>query len=351
MAFPRFDRSDVLFLLLPLSLYLAWSGADRLLVFIAATLSLAPIARNVGKATESIVVQANPAVAGIASATFGNIVEIVIAITAINQGLFELVKATIIGSIIANILLLIGLAVFFGGLRFKEQTFNRQTAGVSSTMLIIAVAGISIPSAFAIATGKNAAFLEVAVAGIMAAVYVAGLVFAFKTHKHLFDVADTYRQERIRPVWDMRKSLLVLGVCITLAAVASDLLVRTIEPAALQAGISQAFIGITIIAVLSNLTEMSAAISMALRNKLDISLEIGTSSATQIALFVLPILVFTSHLIGKPFSPVFSLFQIIAMFFAVMIVNYLSADGRCNWLEGAQLITVYLILAAAFYFV
>ncbi|MBI2136778.1 calcium/proton exchanger [Candidatus Woesearchaeota archaeon] len=345
---------------IPISIALKVSSYNNTLLFVTSILALVPIARYLGKATEQISIQTNNTIGALLNATFGNIIELIIAILAISRGYFELVQASIVGSIMGNILLLVGLSIFFGGLKFTEQRFNKQAAGVSSTMLIISVVGLSVPTLFAYLPAIRGAqprlesilILSLLLSGILALVYIAGLLFTLFTHKHLFDITDEYTEEHIKPEWTRRFAAIVLFVFIIFAALESEFLISTISHASESMGLSQTFIGIVIVAIITNIAEKSAAVTMALRNKISLSIEIGTSSAIQIALFVVPILVFVStFILHKPFTVLFSFFQIIAMIFAVMIVNYLSSDGRCNWLEGLQLISVYLILAVAFYFV
>lgn len=345
---------------IPISIALKVSNYNSTLLFVTSILALVPIARYLGKATEQISIQTNNTIGALLNATFGNIIELIIAILAISRGYFELVQASIVGSIMGNILLLVGLSIFFGGLKFTEQRFNKQAAGVSSTMLIIAIVGLSVPTLFAylpiIGSSQpkveSILILSLLLSGILALVYIAGLLFTLFTHKHLFDITDEYTEEHIKSEWTRRFAAIVLFVFTIFAALESEFLISTVSHASESIGLSQTFIGIVIVAIITNVAEKSAAVTMALRNKISLSIEIGTSSAIQIALFVVPILVFVSTFImHKPFTVLFSFFQIIAMIFAVMIVNYLSSDGRCNWLEGLQLVSVYLILAVAFYFV
>lgn len=345
---------------IPLSIALKVLNYNGTLIFVTSILALVSIARYLGKATEQISIQTNNTIGALLNATFGNIIELIIAILAISRGYFELVQASIVGSIMGNILLLVGLSIFFGGLKFTEQKFNKQAAGVSSTMLIISVVGLSVPTLFAYLPTMGSSqprvesilTLSLLLSGILALVYIAGLLFTLFTHKHLFDITDEYAEEHIKPEWTRRFASIVLFVFTLFAAIESEFLISTVSHVSESIGLSQTFIGIVIVAIITNIAEKSAAITMALKNKISLSIEIGTSSAIQIALFVVPILVFVStFILHKPFMVLFSFFQIIAMIFAVMIVNYLSSDGRCNWLEGLQLVSVYLILAVAFYFV
>lgn len=340
-----------LLVFVPVSAILHFLAVSESIQFVIAVLSIVPLAHFIGKATESISLLTNPTVGGFVNATFGNIVELIIAIFAINVGLVDVVKASIIGSIISNILLLIGLSMFFGGLRFKEQVFNTQAAGVSSTMLIIAVVGLSIPTLYT-QTHENVVVLPLSeiVSIVLALIYLLGLLFSFSTHKHLFDPVEEFHRHHVKIHYSARKAGAILFVSLLAVLFESNLLVSTIEHASVALGINKLFIGMVIIPIVANVAEKIAAITMALKNHIDLSIEIGTSSAIQIALFVTPILVFFSQFLNTSFTLVFPIFKLITMLFAVMIVNYLSSDGRCNWLEGAQLITVYLIIAITFYF-
>jgi Ca2+:H+ antiporter len=340
-------------LFIPFSIFSAVVVQNDTLTFIACILAIIPLARILGYTTKEISLQSNPTVSGLFSATFGNAIELIIAIIALSAGLIQVVQASLIGSIIGNILLLVGVSIFAGGLQYKNQRFNNQTIAVSSTMLIIVVAGLSIPSIYAILNpnGPNNQILSSAVAIVMALIYLAGLIFSLRTHKDLFDASDEMKASAERPTMSRRLAAVILLIVIGVVSLESELLVKTIEQAALTMGISQMFIGIVVIAIITNIAEISTAVHFSVENKLDVSIEIGLSSAIQIALFVVPILMFISQIFNFGFSLVFTPFEILAVILAVLIVNYLSADGRCNWLEGAQLISVYLIIAIAFFFV
>ncbi len=346
------DRILFCFLLfIPLSLFFSLTGGKESTLFILSILSILPLAHFIGKATESISLLTNPMVGGFVNATFGNIIELIIALFALSAGLVDLVRASLIGSIISNLLLLIGLSMFFGGLRYKEQSFNTQAAGVSSTMLIIAVVGLAIPTLYTY-THEHVVIqpLSDIVSLLLAFTYILGLFFAFFTHKHLFDPVEDFHRHHLKIPYTFRKALAVLFVSLLAVVFESELLVRSIEKASVELGLHQLFIGVIIIPVVTNIAEKIAAITMALKNHIDLSIEIGTSSAIQIALFVTPLLVLFGHFLTPSFTLVFPLFKVITMLFAVMIVNYLSSDGRCNWLEGAQLLAVYFIIAVTFYF-
>ena len=340
-------------LFIPLSIFSALVIKNDTLTFVTCIFAIVPLARIMGYTTKEISLQSNPTVSGLFSATFGNAIELIIAIFALRAGLIQVVQASIIGSIIGNILLLIGLSIFAGGLRFKNQRFNNETIAVSSTMLIIVVAGLAIPSVYSFLNpkGVHIQVLSYAVAVVMTLIYLAGLFFSLRTHKDLFDASDEMKATHERPTMSKKLAASILLLTVVVVAIESEFLVHGIEAAAVTIGITQTFVGIVIIAIITNIAEKSTAVHFALENKLDVSIEIGLSSAIQIALFVVPILMLISSVFDFGFSLVFTPFEILAVMLAVLIVNYLSADGRCNWLEGAQLISVYSIIAIAFFFV
>lgn len=345
----------LLLIFIPISIFFGLFTKNDTLTFITSILSIIPLARIMGYVTKEISLQTNPTISGLISATFGNAIELIIAIIALKNGLIDVVKASLIGSIIGNILLLVGLSILFGGLRYKHQRFNNETIAVSSTMLIIVVAGLSIPSVYNFIGSKTAQehipALSIAVAIVMALIYVAGLAFSLLTHKDLFDASDEMKATNEKSTMSKRLAAFILFLTVIVVAVESELLVRGIEGAASTIGITQIFIGIVLIAIVTNIAEKATAIHFALENKLDVSIEIGLSSAIQIALFVVPILMLVSQILHFGFDLVFTPFEILSVVLAVMIINYLSADGRCNWLEGAQLISVYLIIIIAFFFI
>jgi len=342
-----------LLLFVPLSIISALIIQNDTLTFITCILAIVPLARIMGYTTKEISLQTNPTISGLLSATFGNAIELIIAIFALRAGLIQVVQASIIGSIIGNILLLVGLSIFAGGLRYKIQRFNNESIGVSSTMLIIVVAGLAIPSVYDFLNphGPHIQILSAAVAVVMTLIYLAGLYFSLRTHRDLFDASDEIKATREKPTMSKQLASIILLLAVIVVAIESEFLVHGIETAAATIGITQTFIGIVVIAIITNIAEKSTAVHFALANKLDVSIEIGLSSAIQIALFVVPILMLVSEVFQFGFTLVFTPFEILAVMLAVFIVNYLSADGRCNWLEGAQLVSVYCIIAIAFFFV
>ncbi|MBM3308752.1 MAG: calcium/proton exchanger [Candidatus Altiarchaeales archaeon] len=351
----RLEKITLLLLLfVPVSVYFSFFTEDRLLTFVTSVFAIIPLARIIGYATKEVILQTRPVFGGFLNATFGNAVELIIAVFALRAGLLQVVQASIVGSVLNNLLLLIGLSIFFGGLKYKKQTFNKESVGVSSTMLIIAIVGLTIPTIFSLTVKANSwgdMMISNAVAVVLAVIYLAGILFAFITHKHLFDASDEIKAERETPQISVKTAAIILLLTTIAVVFESELLVEGFKHAIADYGLSQAFVGVVVIATITNIAEKINAVHFARENKLDVALEIGLTSATQIALFVVPILVFVSHIFDYGFSLVFSPFEIVSVFFAVMIVNYLSSDGKCNWLEGVQLISVYLIIAIAFYFI
>ncbi len=347
-----------LLVFIPLCIFFGVFTQLYLIIFITAVLALVPLARIMGYAAKEIALQSNPTISGLISATFGNMIELLVAIFALKEGphLIPLIQASLIGSIICNILLLVGLSIFAGGLRYRYQRFNNQAVGVSSTMLIIVVAGLAIPSVYAYITPDPEPgylhLISIAVAIVMAFIYTAGLIFSLWTHKDMYDVISEIKSvQQEKPTISRRYAAGILFSSIVVVSIICEFLVQTVEVVATTLNITQTFIGIVLVGIVTNIAENATAINFALQNKVNISIEIGLNSAIQIALFVVPIIMILSSFFSLGFTLVFSMFEILAVILAVLIINYLSADGRCNWLEGAQLVSVYLIIAIAFFFI
>ncbi len=337
-----------LYIFIPVSIVLSLIQFNPIVVFIVTVLAIIPLTSRIAKATQQLSMRTSTILGSLMNATFGNAIELMIAIFAIQAGLIEMVKASIAGSIIINILLLIGLSMLFGGFKYRDQTFNKDSAGLSSTMLLIAVAGLSLPTIYSVIIGKPALVMSEAVSITLAITYILSLIFVFKTHRHLF-IAKRDATEELS--WGVRESLAVLAISIGLAAYESNILVNSLHPLIDNNLLPETFVGLVIIAIITNVPEHVAAIGYGRRDNITLSMEIGMNSATQIALFVAPLLVFISPLMGGDMSLAFAPFQMVAMVLAVMIINYIGSDGICNWLEGVQLTAVYIIIAIAFYFV
>jgi Ca2+:H+ antiporter len=320
------------------------------LIFIFSALAIVPLAGFMGNATEEISFYAGPKVGGFLNATFGNATELIISIFALRAGLFDVVKASIAGSVIGNILMVLGASMFFGGLKHKSQLFNRKVVEVSSSMLLFAVIGLCIPAIFthsAAADLLNTRFegLSVIVAAILFIIYLLSLFFSFHTHKDIYSVDH---KDESAAKWSLKKSVFVLIAATVCIALESEFLVGAVEPMTTSLGLSAFFVGIILIPIIGNAAEHTTAITMAMKNKMDVAVEIAIGSSLQIILFVTPVLIFLS-LIFTPMSIIFNEFELAALVVAVLIANRVSNDGESNWLEGIQLLAVYLIVAVAFF--
>jgi Ca2+:H+ antiporter len=340
-----------LLVLVPVSLIGELVLHQEMLVFLTAAGAILPLAGLIGRATEELAIHAGPRVGGLLNATFGNVTELIIAIFLILDGELDVVKASLTGSILGNLLLVLGLSFLVGGLKHQEQSFNAQAANVHSTSLVLAVIGLLMPALFVLTTGEHS-FVEQevvsgAVAAVLIALYAAALVFTMVTHEHLFRVPT----EEEEPRWTVRTAVLVLLAATAVVAIESELLVGALEPALESLGLSKFFVGLILVPIIGNAAEHSSAVTFALRDKPDVTLEIAIGSSTQIALFVAPALVFISLAVGHPMNFVFTTFEVAAVGLSTLIVALISQDGRTNWLEGAQLMGAYAIMAISFFFV
>lgn len=338
-----------LFLFIPISLWAEYVKINPIWIFIFSALSIIPLAALMGEATEEISIYSGPRIGGFLNATFGNATELIISFFALKAGLFDVVKASIAGSVIGNILLVLGASMLFGGLKYKIQKFNKNVVETSSSMLLFAAIGLSIPAIFTHTVNKELItakyeWLSVAVAAAMFIIYLLGLYFSFYTHKDLY---GSEHKENIEAKWSLNKSILVLLLATVVIALESEFLVSSVEPMTETLGLSEFFVGIIIIPIIGNAAEHSTAVLMAIKNKMNVAVEIAIGSSLQIILFVAPILVFLS-LIFKPMSIVFNEFELVSVIVSVFIVNRVANDGESNWLEGIQLIAVYIIIAISF---
>jgi Ca2+:H+ antiporter len=348
----NFHFMDGLLVFIPVTIALYYLKSPAIITFISAAISITALSHVIIESTGIIAQRASNTVSALINATFGNAVEFMIAIFSLRQGLVELVKASIIGSIMINVLLLIGLSMLFGGLKYKEQKFNKDSAGVDSTMLIIVVVGLLLPSMFQIVQGRSVPAMSIGVSIVLGIVYILSLFYALVTHKHLFTVEREISAKPLAHRWPIATAIIALLISVGLASFVSDMLVKSINPLIVDLHLTEQFIGLVIIALLTNIPEHVSAIIFARKNNMTLSLEIGMSSALQIALFVVPVLVIISHaLTGATMDLVFGPFALAAVFITAMIANYISSDGICHWLEGAQLTAVYILIAIAFYFI
>ncbi len=340
---------------IPVSVVLWQLHAPAAPTFLASALALIPLAGLIGQATEDIAMTVGPAAGGLLNATFGNATELVIAIIALTQGLDEVVKASITGSILGNALLVLGMSMVAAGWGRERVAFNQVAASTGASTLLLAVTALVMPAVFNLTVfgrlqGTNASLnqLSLLVSAVLLATYGLGLVFSLITHRRLFvSVADVPGE----PSLSVRAAILVLAVVTLLTTLESDILVSTIGGTTKALGITDFFVGAIVIAIVGNAAEHLSAVVVARRGQMDLAVSITTGSSTQIALFVAPFLVMVSWLIGHPMSLVFNAFEIAAVALAGIVVTVAAIDGETNWLEGVQLIAVYLIFAIAFYYV
>ena len=331
--------------------------ASGLVVFIASALAIIPLAGWMGRATEHLASHVGEGLGGLLNATFGNAAELIIAIMALRAGLYDLVKASITGSIIGNLLLVFGLAALAGGLRRGTQTFNKTAAAMGTTMLLLGTISLIIPAMFHVVAGETAAQSEqrmsLLIALILLVTYVLSLLFTLKTHSHLYvGSSEPHDDSAHSPAhWSVKKSLSVLFASAAAVGVMSELLVSSVEDVGEAAGMSQVFIGVILVAIIGNAAEHSTAILVAIKDKMDLSLNIAVGSSLQIALFVAPVLVLLSYVIGPtPMDLLFTTMEVVAIAASVGIMAMISQDGETHWMEGVQLLAVYAILALAFFF-
>lgn len=338
-----------LLLAIPVSIFLKLSGYSPVLLFVAACISIIPLSGYMGKATEEIAIYVGPRVGGLLNATFGNAAELIITVFALKSGLVEVVKASITGSIIGNLLLVLGLSMLLGGFKYKTQKFNKAAAGMHTSMLLLAVTGLIIPAVFLSShANPSAEPLSIGVAAVLILVYLLSLLFSLHTHKDVFRPSQEHSET---PKWSKLTALLFLLVATFFVVIESEFLVAGIEPVVKTLGVSELFIGVIVIPIIGNAAEHSTSVMMALKNKMEISLEIAIGSSTQIALFVAPLLVFLGYLIGQPLDLLFTSYELVVIILATVITAMINMDGRSNWLEGAQLLASYAIMALAFFFV
>lgn len=355
LDFMRESWLNWLLLLVPVSIAIELLGLPKLWLFVASALAIIPLAGLIGHATEQLAHRVGPGIGGFLNATFGNATELIIALFALRAGLPEVVKASITGSIIGNILLVLGLSMLMGGWRRDKQIFNRTSAGASSAMLFLAVVALVMPAVFDLTIFGSLEFvtpaiehLSLLVAIVLILTYVASLVFSLKTHRELFTSVPTEPEEARL---SLRNSILLLFAATIVTAVEAELLVDGIHEATAALGMTEFFVGVIVVAVVGNAAEHFAAVVMAIKNKMDLAVNIATGSSTQIALFVAPVLVLVSFLFGQPMSLVFNSFEIVGVALSVVALTVVSLDGESNWFEGLQLLAVYVVLAIVFYFV
>ncbi|MGB5772542.1 MAG: calcium/proton exchanger [Crocosphaera sp.] len=347
---------SVLLVFIPLSLaseYLEWGAS---VTFITAALAIVPLAAFMGEATEAIAVVVGPNLGGLLNATFGNATELILAFVALKEGLIGVVKATITGSIIGNLLLVVGFSMLLGGLRYKEQKFKSVAARLNASSMNLAVIAILLPTAVQYTSSgmeeQALQNLSVAVAIVLILVYGLTLLFSMKTHAYLYDVGMAAEEEETKEEGkiNLNKWVFVLLLVTLGVAVESELLVNCLEEATASLGLTGLFTGVILLPIVGNAAEHTTAVTVAIKNKMDLSMSVAVGSSLQIALFVAPVLVISGWIIGQPMDLDFHPFELVAVSVAVLITNSISSDGRSNWLEGILLLATYAIIGLAFYF-
>ncbi|MEM8777924.1 MAG: calcium/proton exchanger, partial [Cyanobacteria bacterium P01_G01_bin.49] len=329
------------------------------IIFVTAGLAIIPLAAFMGQATEAIAVVVGPNLGGLLNATFGNATELILAFVALKEGLISVVKATITGSIIGNLLLVVGFSMLLGGLRYKEQTFQSVAARLNASSMNLAVVAILLPTAVQYTSSgieeQTLQNLSVAVAIVLILVYALTLLFSMKTHAYLYDVGVAAEEEEESSEEEasqinMSKWIFILLLVTLGVAVESELLVNSLEAATESLGLTALFTGVILLPIVGNAAEHATAVTVAMKNKMDLSMSVAVGSSLQIALFVAPVLVLAGWILGQPMDLDFNPFELVAVAVAVLITNSISSDGRSNWLEGILLLATYIVVGLAFYF-
>ncbi len=361
-----------LLIFVPLAFAAEFLHWNPLLLFAFCCIGLVPLAGLLGEATEELAIHTGPKIGGLLNATLGNAAELIITIVALSQGKIDLVKASLTGSILGNLLFILGLSLLLGGLKHGIQRFDRSLVGMNSTMMLLAVIGLVIPTIFELIRelqfGRLDIFdtsindpalnsLSLFVAAVLIILYVLSLIYFFRQPEQQAaghsgtDAAASDEGEHHTPKWSVPVASGVLAACTLMIVFLSEFLVGAVEPVVTGLGVSEIFLGIIIIPFVGNIAEHIVAVQMAYKNKMDLAMSIALGSSTQIALFVAPLLVFVSLLFGSEMTLFFSLLEVAALALSVIIATFIAVDGESNWLEGAQLLAVYLIIAFGFFFI
>ena len=348
-----------LLLVVPVAIALRfWPGAQNpTALFICSAIGIIPLAGWMGRATEVLAARMGAGAGGLLNATFGNAAELIIAVIALSKGLSGVVKASIAGSIIGNILLVLGLSILCGGTKYSEQRFNKTGARTSTISLSLAAIALIIPTVFHLTAERSQSGwspiaeqrLSLAIGLVLFVTYFCVLGFSLRTHRHFFQGSESDLAEESER-WSSGKAILVLLVATGFVALLSEFLVGTIESVRTTFGITETFVGVIVVAIVGNAAEHSTAVLMALKNKMDLSVGIAIGSSLQIALFVAPLLLFVSYLFGKPMDLEFSRPEVFAIVASVYILFQISGDGETNWIEGVQLLSLYVVLGFLFFY-
>ena len=351
---------NYLLIAIPFAVGLELTHASPVSIFITSCIAIIPLAGLMGKATEHLAETLGEGIGGLLNATFGNAAELIIALMALRAGLFEVVKASITGSIIGNILLVLGVSIFAGGLKHSKQKFNQTAAGMGSTLLALSAIGLIIPAIFHFLVKNNPNIkeqnLSLEIAIVLFIVYILSLIFSLRTHSHLYvgesgESTDDEADARGTHGWSRGKSITVLLIATAFVALMSEFLVGAVEATAKTIGLTEVFVGVILVAIIGNAAEHSTAVLMAMKNKMDLALNIAIGSSLQIALFVAPVLVFASYLVAKgPMDLLFTPMEVVAIAISAAVAALIVQDGESNWMEGVLLLAVYTILGITFYF-
>ncbi|MBP1996480.1 Ca2+:H+ antiporter [Paenibacillus eucommiae] len=326
-----------------------YTHMNTIVQFVLSAITILFAAGFLGKATESVAHYAGDRLGGFLNATFGNAAELIIAIFLIKDGLFDILKASLTGAIIGNLLLVLGLSILLGGLKFKEQKFNKTLASHNASLMVLAIVALFIPAVFVKdLTPKETSSMSMIVAGILIVAYLLWLLFSMVTHKN--ELADEVVQHG-EPAWSKRTSIIFLVLATAMVGFTSEWLVGTLEEITHRFGLSELFVGAFLIAIIGNAAEHSAAVMMAMKNKMGAAVEIAVGSSLQIALFVAPVLIIISFFFGNTMDIVFTTYELAAIAVAVLITKSISQDGSTSWYEGVLLLVVYVILGIVFYLV
>ncbi len=344
-----------LLIFVPLTVGLKFLSPDsHVAIFITSCLAILPLAGWLGQATEHLAHHTGEGIGGLLNATFGNAAELIIALMALQRGLHDVVKASLTGSIIGNLLLVMGISIVAGGLKFKSQHFNKSGARSQATMLLLAAIAMVLPATFHSLAGnlpRREQDLSVEISFILLATYALSMLFTLKTHKQLFGGEGGHAHDDEANPWSVKKSIGVLALATTLIAGVSEILVGSVEVAAHTFGMTSVFVGVIVVAIIGNAAEHSTAIMVAMKNRMDLSLGIALGSSIQVAVFVAPMLVLASYFVGpKPMNLVFTEAEVVAVGLSVLIAAQITNDGESNWMEGVLLLAVYAILGAVFYY-
>lgn len=375
-----------LLVFVPVSILLEILHANEIWIFASSAAAIIPLAALMGKATEHLSEKLGAGVGGLLNASFGNAAELIIALMAMRRGLYDVVKASITGSIIGNVLLVLGLSIVAGGMKYERQVFNRTAASNGATLLALSAIGLVVPAIFHMIVRtthpeyEQQLNLEIAI--VLFITYILNLLFTLKTHKHIYagdnihsdetSISGAFTTDDENPTllfkggqggvtsgknhsttsnsWSRGKALSVLLISTAFVALMSEFLVGAVEHTAKVFGMTEVFVGVILVAIIGNAAEHSTAVIMALKNKMDIAMNIAIGSSIQIALFVAPVLVFVSYFFGPPMDLLFTTFEVLSIVLTVGIVSLISLDGESNWMEGVQLLAVYIILGIAFFY-